>query len=49
MPAAPARRVVAVGTRALDDATGAGVGTKARTLKFKSSGLRVVCFNRVLG
>lgn len=32
MPAAPARRVVAVGTPALDDATGAGVGTKARTL-----------------
>lgn len=47
IPAAPARSVVAVGTRALVGADGAGVGTKARTLKFKSSesGPRAVCFN----
>lgn len=43
----PRRAVVAVGTRALVGADGAGVGTKARTLKFKSSesGPRAVCFN----
>lgn len=43
--AALSRRVVAARTGALNGVDGAGVGTKARTLKFKSSesGPRIVC------
>lgn len=45
IPAVLARRVVAIRTRVRDGADGAGVATKARTLKFRSSesGFRVVC------
>ena len=49
MLAAPVHGVVVIGTQALDGATGAGVGMKARTLKFKLYKLRprVVYFNHV--
>lgn len=45
IPAALSRRAVAARTGALNGVDGAGVGTKARTLKFKSSesGPRIIC------